>query len=281
MLLANLAKHSSLERLLKLELPSPPALQSTTLAISQLMDVFVRGATGAYNKAANFDYLAYLFADIAQSADGRKYFLTRQEYDSVVPLSKLVVFTEHSSGVRRKGVASTIKNCAFDVDSHGEFLNEEAINILPYILLPITGPEEFKEEEMLELPEDLQLLGKDKRRDSDAGNIQTHVETLMLLTTTRIGRDILRANGVYYVIRECHLAVEDDGVREACERLVQVLMRDEEGEEVSGDMKALERIPVDQKPAARGGYATGSWTMGQLEAPPEDDEDEDDQIVEV
>jgi len=44
----------------------------------------------------------------------------------------------------------------------------------------------------------------------------------------------MREVQVYSIIRECHLHITDDNVREHCDRLVQVLMRDEEGEEDAG-----------------------------------------------
>ena len=194
------------------------------------MDCFVKGAEGTLNKSANFDYLSYFFADISKSEEGRAYFTSRQDYDGVVPVTKLTVFTEHKSSIRRRGVASTIKNVAFDIPFHPTLFSEDEANLLPYILLPIMGPEEFSEEESMAMLPDLQLLPPDKQRDSDNGIVTTHLETLLLLTTTREGRDIMREIKVYPIIRECHLHVEDEGVREACDRLVQVLMRDEEGE---------------------------------------------------
>ena len=194
------------------------------------MDCFVKGAEGTLNKSANFDYLSYFFADISKSEEGRAYFTSRQDYDGVVPVTKLTVFTEHKSSIRRRGVASTIKNVAFDLPFHPTLFSEDEANLLPYIILPIMGPEEFTEEESMAMLPDLQLLPPDKQRDSDNGIVTTHLETLLLLTTTREGRDIMREIKVYPIIRECHLHVEDEGVREACDRLVQVLMRDEEGE---------------------------------------------------
>jgi hypothetical protein len=189
----------------------------------------------------------------------------------------MIVFTEHKSDVRRKGVASTIKNVAFEIDSHSELVSDDEINVLPYLLLPLTGNEEYDEEDAQGMLPDLQLLPPDKKRDSDPTIIQTHVETLMLLTTTRHGRDVLRDIKVYPIIRETHLQIEDEGVREACERLVQVLMRDEEGQEkVDAGMKALENRPnkSSERPKAMAGG--GSWA--QIE---QEDEDEDDKIVEV
>ncbi len=74
---------------------------------------------------------------------------------------------------------------------------------------------------------DLQLLPPTKQRDPDPSILTTHLETLLLLTTTRSAREMLRESGVYPVVRETHLRVEDEAVREAGDRLVQVLMRDE------------------------------------------------------
>ena len=275
MLLANLSKSTHLSDLLTTTLPAFPELSSSNLAIDQLLDLFVRGASGTYNVLANYDYLSYLFADLAKLSQGRKYFLTRQSYDDVVPLTKLTVFTEHASSIRRKGVASTIKNVAFEVPSHPAFLSQSSINILPYLLLPITGNEEYSDEDTENMLEDLQLLPPDKQREADPRIIETHIETLMLLSTTREGRELMRGVGVYPVVRETHLRVEDEAVREACERLVQVLMRDEEGEEkLDGGMTALVRREGAERP--QGGGVAGNWHTQE-----EEDGSDDDKIVEV
>ncbi|PYH78688.1 DNA-binding protein HGH1 [Aspergillus uvarum CBS 121591] len=238
MLFANLAKSNKMERLLTLKRKAPEAVSKSPNAMDQLMDCFVKGAENGLNEHATFDYLSYLFADLSKTELGRAYFTSRQEYDDVVPVTKLTVFTEHKSTIRRKGVASTIKNVAFDVPFHPTLLSEDEANILPYILLPITGPEEYAEEEALEMLPDLQLLPPDKQRDTDTSIIVTHIETLLLLTTTREGRDRMRAVQVYPIIRECHLHVNNEDVRDACDRLVQVLMRDEEGEDKTSQLLA-------------------------------------------
>ncbi|RFU34046.1 hypothetical protein B7463_g2317, partial [Scytalidium lignicola] len=283
-LLANLSKSDSLKSLLALERPIPNDLTApnSPLVISQLLDIFVRGANGTYNPDADFDFLSYLFADLAKHSEGRKYFLSKQEYDGVVPLTKLTVFTEHKSEIRRRGVASTIKNVAFEIDSHPAFLSEDEINILPYLLLPIMGNEEYEEEDMNGMLPDLQLLPPDKMRDSEPNIIQTHVESLMLLTTTREGRDMLREVKVYPIIRETHLQVEDEGVREACERLVQVLMRDEDGDEkVDQGMTALSRDVKLPRTQSKPFGGSGNWVSAEKEEEEDDDDDDDDKIVEV
>ncbi|KAI0876249.1 hypothetical protein GGS24DRAFT_241692 [Hypoxylon argillaceum] len=260
MLLANLAKSDSLKTILHKKQPPVDELKSDDLVINQLVDLFVKEA--AYNKHADFDHLSYLFADLTKHADIRRHFVRRQEYDGVIPITKLKVFTEHKSNIQRKGVASTIKNVAFDVPSHPLFISEDDIDILPYILLPITGNEEYDLEETMAMLPDLQLLPPDKQRDSDPNIIQTHVETLLLLTTTRETRERMREINVYPIIRETHARVHDEGVQDACDRLVQVLMRDEE----------------DEKPISR---VEDLGEVKEGERHVEDDEDDDDEILEV
>ncbi|UZP41014.1 hypothetical protein NXS19_008830 [Fusarium pseudograminearum] len=129
------------------------------------------------------------------------------------------------------------------------------------------GNEEYDVDETMDMLPDLQLLPPDKKRDSDNQNIQTHVETLTLLTTSREGRDLMRRVKVYPVIRETHQRVNDEGVQEACERLVQVLARDEEGEG-EDEVKENGLKAIEGKPEVANGQV-------------EEVEDEDDQLVEV
>jgi len=230
------------------------------------MDCFVKGASGAYNKKADYDYLSYFFADIAKHVEGRKYFVTPQKHDNdIIPLTNLTVFTEHDSIIRRRGVASTIKNVCFDVEAHPKLMASDGVNILPYIILPIMGSEEYDDEDTDGMLEDLQLLPPDKHREPDNEILKTHLETILLLTTTRPGRDLLRAIKVYPILRETHLHVEDDGVREACDRVVQIIMSDEEDEAAK-----------EKAEKARSGFADVK------EVDDEDEEDdEDEQIIEV
>lgn len=122
---------------------------------------------------------------------------------------------------------------------------------------------------------DLQLLPPDKVRDPDPAILITHLETLLLLTTTCEARDLMRKVGVYPVVRECHAAVENEDVRDAAERVVQILMREEEGEG-EDDQVAM------QAAAAGGGGAGGAGRMVQETRSAEDvEDDEDERIVEI
>lgn len=259
MLLANLAKSDSVTKLLKLKREVPKPLSTSSIAIDQLLDCFVKGANGSYNADADYDYLCYLYADLSKHEEGRKHFLTArsegegESTEKVIPLTKLVVFTEHASAIRRRGVASTIKNVCFDIKAHEELLSEDGVNLLPYILLPLMGNEEYNDEDTDGMLDECQLLPPDKEREKQSDIICIHLETLLLLTTTKEGRKKLRDSKVYPIIRELHMQVNEEDVKEACDRLVQVLQRGEEG---------------DPDPAANAPRI-------------EELEDEDEQIVEV
>lgn len=219
-------------------------VSTSTRVLDQLMDVFVKGANNSLNPSANYDYLSYIFADLTRFPEGRTYLLERQPYDDVVPITKLVVFTEHGSLTRRRGIASTIKNCAFETTKHAYLLRAESeggVGLLPYILLPLAGNEEFDVEDSEGMLDELQLLPPDKEREVDDDIVATHLETLMLLTAERENRELLRRVKVYPVVRELHLKRQDvEGIEEGCVRLVNVLMRDEEGEIGRGDEKVKE-----------------------------------------
>lgn len=233
-LLANLSVHPSFSRLLTLNLP-PTSTSASTTALNQLLDLFV-----THPSEPSYDHISYLLASLSgTSAPVRQYFLTTQPYDNVTPLSKIFVFTDHPSLTRRRGVASVLKNVCFEIDSHPALLAltassaaETDIDILPYLLLPLAGNETYPPEEMEQMLPDLQLLPPDKEREADPEILLTHVESLTLLTTTKEGRERLREVQVYAIVRECHSAIGqmEEKVGEAVERLVNVLMRDEEGE---------------------------------------------------
>ena len=56
---------------------------------------------------------------------------------------------------------------AFSIQGTHEWLLSDAVDILPHLLLPLTGPEEFPEDDMERLPPDLQYMDENKQRESD------------------------------------------------------------------------------------------------------------------
>lgn len=272
-LLSNLAKEDVITQIFDMErivfdhekeLKNEKPIFGSNKIIDCLMDCFVKGYDRKLNKYANFDYLAYFFADIARFKKGREYFIHRQEYDGVVPLSKLLVFTEkYDSKTRREGVASTIKNSLFDSETHERLLTDEDINLLPYILLPIADAKnsEIDEEDMFNLPDELQLLPEDKKRDPIPAIMCVHLESILLLCTTKAAREYMRSKSVYPLIRELHKNVEDENIGELCYRIVNMLMRGDP------DVTTFEEMP-----------SKSAETEPDLD---EDEDEDDDAMIEI
>lgn len=246
-LLANLAKEDIITKVFEFVkksddgVPLDREVFKSEKVMDCLMDCFVKGYDRKLNNYASFDYLSYFFADISRFKRGREYFIHEQEYDGVVPISKLLVFTEkYDAKTRREGVASTIKNSLFDSEKHQRFLENDQINILPYILLPIASAKdsEIDEEDLFNLPDELQFLPDDKTRDPVPEIICVHLESLLLLCTTRVGREFLRSKSVYPLIRELHKNINNEDIGELCNRLVNMLMRGEPEESHIEDMVA-------------------------------------------
>ena len=261
-------------------------------SLRKLVDLF---AKEGLNPNANYDYLAHVFANLSadnvsicairadkilihetslhQMPNGREALLGLPDSlqadasinlpSSAIPLADLVVFTQHSNATRRVSVASTLKNCAFVQLAHELLLSSGSINFLPYILLPLCGPEEFDLDEQEKLPEECHFLPPEKERDPDPSVRLMLVETLILLSGTRSGRDTLRAKGVYEVVRTAHKVERDEDVRIAIERVVNLLMRDE------GQDTKIEEIPSSNAMPTNGKLAD------------DDDDDEDLTVQEV
>lgn len=245
MLLSNLAKSNSINLLITLRrnpITFSDSTISSDLVINQLLDTYVRGKK--FNQYANYDFLTNLFSDLTRFSECRQYFTTQQEYDGIVPLQKLIVFMDpnntESSQVRRTGVASVIKNCCFETSLHPVLLNEEGINMLLYILSALSGPQAgFRDDEMDGMFDALQFLPDSHIREPDSFTITILLDALLLLCATKLGRETLRRRQVYAVVRELHqeFITEDDAkevdeqvgeVGDCCDKLVNMLMRDEE-----------------------------------------------------
>lgn len=63
-------------------------------------------------------------------------------------------------------------------DYHAWLLGED-VDILPRLLLPLAGPEEFDDDEMEKLPLDLQYLPPEKKREPDGDMRTMLIESIM------------------------------------------------------------------------------------------------------
>ncbi|KAH7093923.1 DUF383-domain-containing protein [Auriculariales sp. MPI-PUGE-AT-0066] len=226
-------------------------------ALPLLIDAFADAARVEGKEKARkgeLHFLASVFANLSGSNAG--------DADPEYPLAKIIVFTEHKDTIRRGGVVSTLKNCTFHAPAHKAILSPESdlvlvkpskvrapgIDALPFILLPLAGPEEFELEDQEKMPSALQFLDSSKQREVDPALRLMLIETLLLLCTRRWARDFLRGKGVYEIIRPAHMVETDDKVRDHIERLVNLLKRDEPAgvREVGDDEQVADETKDDE-----------------------------------
>uniref|UniRef100_A0A3Q1FE11 HGH1 homolog (S. cerevisiae) n=1 Tax=Acanthochromis polyacanthus TaxID=80966 RepID=A0A3Q1FE11_9TELE len=149
------------------------------LGVAQLVEIF---CTEGYNQRAKLHYLGPLLSNLTQLPEARNYLL---DPDRCV-VQRLLPFTQYqASVVRRGGVIGTLRNCCFD-HRHHEWLLSDAVDILPFLLLPLAGPEELSDEENEGLPVDLQYLPEDKKREEDPDVRKMLLETLLLVKTSTL-----------------------------------------------------------------------------------------------
>ncbi|XP_068840169.1 protein HGH1 homolog [Capricornis sumatraensis] len=208
--------------------PVPCAVLTEALAATEPgesgLERLVRAlCTPGYNARAPLHYLGPVLSNLSQRPATRAFLLDRNR----CVVQRLLTLTQYpDSSVRRGGVVGTLRNCCFE-HRHHEWLLGPEVDILPFLLLPLAGPEDFSEEEMERLPVDLQYLPPDKQREPDADIRKMLIETIMLLTATAPGRKQMRDQGAYLILRELHSWEPEPDVRVTCEKLIQVLIGDE------------------------------------------------------
>ncbi|CAL8336793.1 unnamed protein product [Merluccius merluccius] len=195
-------------------------LHQQEVSVAQLVDMF---CTEGFNKMASLHYLGPLLSNLSQLPDIRTLIL---EPHRCVVQRLLPYLSYEASATRRGGVIGTLRNCCFDYTCHDWLLGDD-VDVLPFLLLPLAGPEELSEEENEGLPVDLQYLPEDKTREQDPDIRKMLLETLLLLTATKSGRQTLKKKNVYPIMREFHCWEQEAHVISACEKLVQVLIGDE------------------------------------------------------
>lgn len=193
-------------------------------------------------KNSNLNYLAPMLSNLSCSHRIRKWL---SEENPHIPLIKLLPFCNYEkSYIRRGGAIGTIRNLSFDTEFH-KFLLSTDLDLLTFLLNPIIGNEDYPDEEMDKLPIALQYLPQEKQRDKDVDVRKMVLETLNKLCTKRFGREILRDNGVYYILREYHKWEKDATALLACENVVDILIQKED--EVGTEDFSTVNVPEDMK----------------------------------
>ncbi|XP_035663556.1 protein HGH1 homolog isoform X2 [Branchiostoma floridae] len=215
MILSNVTREESgAERVLD-------SLVKGEVGLAKVVEVFCQEG---YNKnGKQLHYIGPMLSNLTQLREARQFVLDR---DRCV-VQRLLPFTQYQGSViRRGGIVGALKNCCFETVHH-EWLLSDDVDILPFLLLPLAGPEEFAEDEMEKLPDELQYLGEDKQREEEPSIRQMLLETLLQLCATKHGRKTLRDKHVYYILRELHTWESQPELKEAVENVVQILISDE------------------------------------------------------
>lgn len=191
----------------------------------------------------NLNYLAAVFSNLSQTSTFRN--LLSKSETRLLP--RLLPFISHETSlIRRGGIAGLLKNICFDTSLH-EWLFSAEVDILPFILLPLAGPEEFDDETNENLPIELQYLDSNKKRESDTDIRMMLLQCLSQLCATRQGRIYLRDKCAYEILRELHKFEDspEGNARclKACEDVVDILIKTED--EIGHDNLKQVEIPDD------------------------------------
>ncbi|XP_025090434.1 protein HGH1 homolog isoform X3 [Pomacea canaliculata] len=146
------------------------------------------------------------------------------------------------SVIRRRGIIGIVKNCCFEYDLHSVLLGPE-VDLLPRLLLPLAGPEEFDEDDMERLPPDLQYLPPTQTREPDPESRKMLVQALTKLSSTRSGRAYLKEKNAYVILRELHKWEKVEDNLSTLMDLIDILIADEPQEGME-DLHKVE-IPLD------------------------------------
>lgn len=147
--------------------------------LSDLVDTFCGNDREG---SRQFNFISTVLGNVTQLADGRSLVMDRSKRI----LQRLLPYLGcYESAIRRRGIACLVKNCCFSTEHHTWLLGDE-IDILPHLLLPLAGPEEFEEDDMEKLPVDLQYLGDDKTRESEADIRIMLLESIMQVPLNQV-----------------------------------------------------------------------------------------------
>lgn len=193
-----------------------------------------------YNKKnAHLDHLPLVLCNLTQIGRVRMYLLDEE----TKLITKIIPFLSfEKSVIRRKGCAGIVRNCCFESAKH-EWLLSEDVDLLPALLLPLAGPEEFDDEDNEGLPLDLQYLPASKTREHDVDIRKMLVESVFQLCATKPGRLYVKKMNTYIIMRELHKWETDPANDVAIQNLVDILIGDEP-EEGLEDLNKVE-IPDD------------------------------------
>ncbi|CAI5714348.1 unnamed protein product [Hyaloperonospora brassicae] len=190
-----------------------------------------------------YQYVANILANISQLEQGRDFLLKMRQSTSLA--GALLLQLKSPNVVRRRGVTAALKNLCFDSDNH--FYLYDQLDLPTHMMVLLAGPEELDEDDKMGMNPVVYSQGTRKKREHDRLVRLAAVDCLLLLCTTRNGRKELRRKKVYPIIRDAHLVEPDDEIGDQIYKLVDFLIRDEDGEEPDWNEVRAKSFAADQE----------------------------------
>lgn len=206
-----------------------------------------------------YQYVANILANISQLEQGRDFLLKHRSETTLI--AELVPQLRSPNVVRRRGIAAAMRNLCFDTDNH--FFLYDQLDVPTKMSYLLAGPEPLDADDMAGMHPSLYRLGEKKRREQDKQVRLAAIDCLLLLCTTRNGRNDLRRKKVYPIVRNAHLVEPEEEVGDQIYKLVDFLIRDEEGEEPDwNDVRTKAFADDDEKDTDRAA-APGAAAEGE------------------
>ncbi|KAF4041971.1 hypothetical protein GN244_ATG05797 [Phytophthora infestans] len=203
----------------------------------------VESSTGEPKWDDEYQYVANILANISQLEQGRDFLLNMRQSTSLA--GALLPQLKSPNVVRRRGVTAALKNLCFDTDNH--FYLYDQLDIPTHMMVLLAGPEELDEDDTMGMNPVVYSQGDKKKREHDRLVRLAAVDCLLLLCTTRNGRKELRRKKVYPIIRDAHLVESDEEIGDQIYKLVDFLIRDEEGDEPDWDEVRAKSFAAEQE----------------------------------
>lgn len=145
-----------------------------------------------------------------------------------------------------------LRNCLFEKEHHVQFMAVE-MDFLSFLLMPIRGNEVFSEEkDSVGMPRRLLNVSSEKIRDPDLETRRMVVDCLILLTGTKTGRNFLKDNKVFPIVREFDKHEEDEELSMTIYKLVHVLLLDDPEDEPSEEAPTIAPAPASAQTTESG-----------------------------
>lgn len=207
----------------------------------------VDSTTGDAKWDDEYQYVANILANISQLEQGRAFLLKNRGNTTLV--AALLPQLRSPNVIRRRGIAAVLRNLSFDTDNH--FFLYDQLDLPSKMMYLLAGPEALDDDEKIGMHPDVYNQGDQKKRETDSQVRLAAVDCLLLLCTTRNGRTDLRRKKVYPIVRNAHLVESNEEISEQIYKLVDFLIRDEEGDEPDWNVVRTKAFANDTEKQAK------------------------------